>query len=695
MLEKFSLDAQKIISSAESLSFDLSHPSIGLEHLLLAILKIPDNTISVELKKYKLTFKTVLSEIKGLFQNKMGEVFYMEYTLELRNTLDSAITLSKEYKEEKVSVNCLCISLMKNMQGICLDILNKYKINRNEILYILISNQKKVSELDRVIDLHDLSYVKKDPLIGRNKELFRLITALKRRNKPNALLIGEPGIGKTAIVEELAALLKKSSVKGLENKTIYELDMASVVGGTKYRGEFEEKLKKIIKMVKEDGNAILFIDEIHNIIKAGGAEGAIDASNILKPYLSRGEIQIIGATTTDEYYKTIAKDKALNRRFQIIKIDPSTEGETIDILKNLSPLYEKYYMVNINDSIIEFIVDLAHKYLPGLAFPDKALDILDNACVTYSGTRISKESIKETMLRFYNIKVDDCCKAKVVETNLKNSLFGQDAAIDLICNNLLRVEKGFYDKNKPILTMFFVGPSGVGKTEAAKIISRDFLLNQEGFIKLDMALYQENASMNKLIGSPPGYSGYEEKTSFVKRLKDHPNALVLIDEIEKAHIDVIDFFLNVFDEGYFYDAHNERIDCKNAIFIMTSNLGYSFEKKYNSNYSLAINEQGKDDIYKELSKHFRLEFLNRIDEIVAFHYLDEKCVTELSKKFIKEFNNACNQEQATLIDETDLHIDNMQLRRFGARYIKREILKKLTEKSSSKENTDEKAKNLN
>lgn len=676
MLEKFSTESQKVIASAESISYDLSYSSIGLEHLLLAILRVPEILLTMELRKYKVTFKNLLSEIKEMFPIKEHDLFFMEYTLELKSVFEDSIMMSKEYKEDKVSVNCLCISLIKNMQGVCLDILNKYKVSRNDILSTLVFQQKKHTELDKIIDLHNLAELKKDPLVGREKELEQLIMALKRRNKPNALIVGAPGVGKTALVEELAKRLKNNEIKGLEGKIIYELDISSVVGGTKYRGEFEEKMKKIIRQVKEDGNAILFIDEIHNIIKAGGAEGAIDASNILKPYLSRGEIQVIGATTTDEYHKIFEKDKALNRRFQLIKMEPSTKEETLEILFKLRPIYEDHYKITIDDSLIELVVDLSATHLPHLSFPDKAIDILDNACVSVTG-ELFKSDIVKVMENYYNITIDEATKSKQVFEALKDAIYGQDEALLAIYNNLLRVEKGFYDKSKPLLSLFFVGPSGVGKTETAKIIAREFLKSEEAFIKLDMALYQDTISLNKLIGSPPGYSGFDEIPSFVTKMKTHPHAVVLLDEMEKAHVDVCDLFLNILDEGYFYDAHGEKIDCKNAIFIMTSNLGFSIDSHKKSPYDLTTKEDLKKDVYKMLSHHFRLELLNRIDEIISFSYIDESAQMMMLNKYLNEFKIGLSMEQSLELD--NIKIDKLELERFGIRYVKRVVLKKMTE----------------
>ncbi len=671
MLEKFSLEAQKVIAVAESLAFDLACSYIGKEHLLLSFLKLKDSILAQELKRYDISYDLFLKEVQD-HHPKAEDVFFMEYSSSLKTLFDLAIGKSKDQKEEKVSLESLAIVLLENDAGIVADFLTKQKVDKKEIMARISKVSKKKSELETIIDLHELSRGKKDPLIGRELELEQLIRALLRRNKPNALLIGEPGIGKTAIVEELAVLLSQNKIKGLENKRIYELDLSSVVGGTKYRGEFEEKLKKIIRKVKDDGNAILFIDEIHNVIKAGGAEGAIDASNILKPYLSRGDIQLIGATTIDEYHATIAKDKALSRRFQIIKIKPSTLLETKKIIKTLLPLYEAHYHIKIPRGLADYIVEMADKYLPSRTFPDKAIDILDNSCVAAKQV-LNKDDIVKTIETFYGVAIDTQNRALVTKRMLQDKIFGQKIAIEKIYRWLIMVEKGFKLPKRPLSVLLFIGPSGVGKSETAKLMASSFLRNEEALIKIDMNSFQDAASLNKLVGSPPGYAGTNEKPTLLKKMLTYPNAIVLLDEIEKAHIDVLDFFLNIFDEGYFYDSHQEKIDCTNMIFIMTSDVGFA----QNDSFSQFIHRDydKKDaDIYKVLSKRFKQSFLNRIDEIIAFTYLDNDAEQRLIRKYQQELNSQNNMEVAHAFDSFSIHIDDHELSKYGARLIRREVV---------------------
>lgn len=676
MLEKFSLEAQKIIALGESLAFDMSSSSVSKEHLFLAFLKNEDNVLAEELNKYQITYLNFMTLLNKTEQD--DEIFFMEYEASFKIFLDKVIMKSKSLKEEIVSLEVLALALIEDNEGIVNDYLRLMKVDKKAIMNNINKQTKRKSDLDNMVDLHDLSKIKKDPLIGREKELDQLIRALKRRNKPNALIIGAPGIGKTAIVEELAVLLSKNKIKGLEGKRIYELDLSSVVGGTKYRGEFEEKLKKIIKKVKEDGNAILFIDEIHNIIKAGGAEGAIDACNIFKPYLSRGEIQLIGATTIDEYHATIAKDKALSRRFQIIKMNQSTKEETKRILNALIPLYEDFYKIKIKKQNIDYIVDVSKEYLSNKTFPDIAIDILDNSCVI-ARKELTINDINSTIETFYNISVSFINKSKQARKMMMETLYGQEEAINKIYRWLNYIEKGKRISNRPLGVLMFVGPSGVGKSESAKIIAKSFLKNEEAFIKLDMESYNDITSINKLIGSPPGYSGHEEKSPFIKTLLAHPNSIILLENVDKAHTDVLNFFLSIFDEGYFYDSKQEKIDCSNTIFIMTSNFGFEkndlFEKRIHS----YIVEKKDSSIINKLQNKFRIDFLNRIDEIVEFSYLDENAQKALISIYLTRIMENNTFEIA------DLDIDQDEMQKYGARYIQKMVAYEVAEKLEERE----------
>lgn len=672
-MEKYSTEAQKIISISENLAFNFGHSLVSSDHLLLSLAK-HDNILSRELKKNKITYDLIYKKVQSLFPTHDTDPLYMEYTFELKRIIDNASLISKQYHENNISVNALIVSLLSEKNSAC-SILQKLKIDTSKLCQIIQNNIVKKSELDSISDLHKLSEVEHDPLIGRENELLQLINALSRRNKPNAILVGEPGVGKTAIVEELARLLKENKVPKLKNKSIYELDLASTVGGTKYRGEFEEKIKKIIKKVIEDGNCILFIDEIHNIIKAGGAEGAIDASNILKPYLSRNQIQVIGATTEDEFQTIFEKDKALKRRFQVIKMEPSTLIETKQILLHNKSLYEKHYDITISDELLSYIVDITSLYLPNLFFPDKALDVLDNSCVI-AKNKLTKLDINKTIETYYKINVNLSSKREVVLNKIKEKISGQETAIEKIMNSLSLIDHAIYDKDKPILNLLFLGPSGVGKTEISKIIGEVYF-SKENIIYLDMSSYQELNAINKLIG----FSSQDNNTKLVRELKSHPKSLIILDEIEKANTEVLDFFLQIFDQGFFDSIKGERIDCRNAMIIMTSN--YGFDNDLNFRMNIDKEKINEEFILKKLQNKFRFEFLSRIDDIIIFDFLNENTKNTIAQNYLKSLPLTF---EISDFNDVLIHTDE-EYNKYGARLIKRDckraILKKFKEKQKN------------
>ncbi|MGM9809224.1 MAG: AAA family ATPase, partial [Bacilli bacterium] len=420
MHPKYSLLAQTTLTKAESLAFEFNSNNVDETHLMLSIIYQSDFITNQYFEDKKISYFKICSSLPKSKNNSSDNILFLDYSSNLKKILEKSINLSTELNEDKVSLNVICYCLLESKSKLLESFCKEYNIDILELKNIIIRTLSRKSELDNILDLTDLCKVKHDPLIGRQRELNMLIRTLKRRNKPNAILIGEPGIGKTSIVEELALLISKNKIEGLENYKVYELDMPGVVGGTKYRGEFEEKLKKIFKKVKEDKKAIIFIDEIHNIVKAGGAEGAIDASNIIKPYLSRNEICIIGATTINEYYSSIDKDKALSRRFNVIKLEPSSKEETLDILIRSKPIYEKFYKIKITEENLKYIIDICDKYLSFKYFPDKAIDLLDNSCVT-SNKELSKKDINQTLKDIYNIDISEehiCLFDEIKDTNI-------------------------------------------------------------------------------------------------------------------------------------------------------------------------------------------------------------------------------------------------------------------------------------
>lgn len=676
-MEKYSSDVQKMISTCETVAFRFGHSLVGSEHLLLAFLK-SDTVLNKELAVYKVTFDAVYKKVKDLYPRHESDPLYMEYTIELKNLLDNAALISKQYHEEVISLNALSVALLISESTMAYELLKKMKVDIRQINQSIQNKMARKSELASVSDLHNLSEVAKDPLIGRENELRQLINALSRRNKPNAILVGEPGVGKTAIVEELARMLKDGEIPSLKNKMIYELDLASTVGGTKYRGEFEEKIKKIIKKVMEDGNCILFIDEIHNVIRAGGAEGAIDASNILKPYLSRNEIQIIGATTEDEFQSVFEKDKALKRRFQVIKVEPSTESETREILHRIKGIYEKHYRLKIDDDILDYIVSLTSRSLPNFFFPDKAIDVLDNSCVVSKGT-LEKETVDKTVESYYKICVNSDNKKEIVFNKIKEKIYGQNRALSKISDALALVDHQIYDRDKPMLNLLFLGPSGVGKTEIAKIIGETYF-GKDNIIYLDMSSYQEINALSKLIGVGIGYNGQEINPKLVRELKAHPKSLILLDEIEKASNEVLDFFLQIMDQGFFDSAKGEKIDCRSAMIVMTSNYGFDSSLSFRMN--LDSFSYADDYIFKQLQNRFRFEFLSRIDDIIVFDFLNETTRREIARGFLKEYR--IDTEMADL-EEILVHSPE-EYAKFGARLIRRDCKKAILNRLIQKQN---------
>ena len=683
MLNKFQDKSQKIIALAESIAFDLGQSSVGSEHLLLSFLKAKDNKLRNYLEKEGIIYESIKEEIISLFGKKTNKPFYMEYTVSFKKILENSMVFSKKKGEDKVSCDVLAISMLECNDCVAKEVLLKRTDKLPFIIDELKKHVKKSSELDSMFDLTNLNAkaLKNPPiLIHREKQINSLIEILLRKQKQNAIIIGEPGVGKTALVEYLAHLINLQQVPNyLKDKNIYELDIASIIAGTKYRGEFEEKLKKILKKVKEDKNAIIFIDEIHNIIGAGGAEGAIDASNIIKPYLSRNDICCIGATTYDEYVKLFEKEKALERRFQVVRLNEPNINETIDILLALKESYCKYHKIKIKDETIKDLVNLCNHYVFDRYFPDKAIDILDIACVKCKNQQLSelkKEIIIDVIEKNYNVKIEITNKAKTLENNLNELLLGQEKAIKSICNQIKYIELGINDYNRPLGVFLFVGATGVGKTETAKQIAKNYFGSDEKFIKLDMSEYNEASCVTKLIGSPPGYVGFEKQSLLVDHIRNNPHSVVVLDEVEKAHRDILDVFLNVFDEGYFYDASKRKIDFTNSIIIMTSNLGFSEEMFHKDKLGYVNNTINKEDVMNVINKHFRPEFINRMDEIIYFDTLTTDVCKQLSLRYINDYQKRINVEIASESIIENIINDKDSLR-YGARGIKRKVKKEI------------------
>ena len=599
MHPKYSLLAQTTLTKAESLAFEFNSNNVDETHLMLSIIYQSDFITNQYFEDRKISYFKICSSFPKSKNNSTDNILFLDYSSNLKKILEKSINLSNELNEDKVSLNVICYCLLESKSKLLESFCKEYNIDILELKNIIIRTLSRKSELDNILDLTDLCKVKHDPLIGRQRELNMLIRTLKRRNKPNAILIGEPGIGKTSIVEELALLISKNKIEGLENYKVYELDMPGVVGGTKYRGEFEEKLKKIFKKVKEDKKAIIFIDEIHNIVKAGGAEGAIDASNIIKPYLSRNEICMIGATTINEYYSSIDKDKALSRRFNVIKLEPSSKEETLDILIRSKPIYEKFYKIKITEENLKYIINICDKYLSFKYFPDKAIDLLDNSCVT-SNKELSKKDINQTLKDIYNIDISEehiCLFDEIKDTNI--NLHIKNEVISFLRNV----------KPNHINSILISGGQGVGKTYLGNYIAN--FLNKNSFIKIDLRMYKDiNSFMSLFTEVSKNDVGY----NLPSLIKLNPNTSIIFDNLQCVTEDVLSIICSLLEDEYIV-FQNNKLNCSNLslIFIQTKNDYSSHE-----NFKLIENIKNESIYFSKMYTRF----LDFIDKKIDLGYLN-------------------------------------------------------------------------
>jgi len=700
MLGNFNEEAQFILLKAKSEMEDLNHPYIGTEHLVLSILKNEDN-LSKKLAEYGLTYNNFKTEILSIIGKGTKKTQFFLYTPLLKKIMENALLDAKDNNNGEVTTKHLFSSLLEEGEGIAIRIFIGMNINLEE-LYDEFSSKliKKTKKRKKKLLIEELGVdlIKKakekklDPVIGREQEMKRLTEILCRRTKNNPILIGEAGVGKTAIIEELANQIANGEVPvSLQDKRIISLDMATIVSGTKYRGEFEERMQKIIKEVETEGNIILFIDEIHTLVGAGGAEGAIDASNILKPSLARGTIKCIGATTTDEYKRYIESDKALDRRFQPITIEEPDTVATIHILEKLKPIYEHYHHVKISDQLLKEIVELSNKYIFERHNPDKSIDILDevSSMVSIKETKRQKEintlrkelteiqknknslildndiekaytylkkeskltsKINElevtnkkskknitiediakvinqkTNIPIYEIMKDNVKTVNQIEKQLTSSVIGQEKAIQELVKITKKIKLGY--SNNKVKSYLFVGPTGVGKTKLAKTYAK-YLTGENNLIRLDMSEYSDATAINKIIGSSPGYVGYQENNNILTKIKEKPTSVILLDEIDKAHPSVINLLYQMLDEGEIKDAKNNKIILNNNIIIMTSNVGFEEIK-------LGFTKEENSPIISSLKQKFSPSLINRIDNIIIFNRLQEKDITCIIKNKLKE-----------------------------------------------------------
>ena len=660
MLTKFDEQAQKAIVVAESIAFDLGHNNVGSEHLLLSLLKISDCKLRDLVKEYGVNEKNIYEDIKRLFGTNDDQPFYMEYSDAVKNILETAVEITNKQNKSKVTLNILTISLLKNAECVAHELLKKYHVDFDDIIYQLNENSELETKLDQIPSLVNLNKKVKQSehlIIGRKKELEKLCMILSKKEKNNALIIGEAGVGKSALVEKLAYLINQNKVNdGLKKKIIYELSLSSIVAGTKYRGEFEEKLRKIIDKVKDMDNVIIFIDEIHNIIGAGGAEGAIDAANILKPYLARKDLTIIGATTTEEYYQHFEKDQAMNRRFSVITLKENTKEETLEILQKTKLFYERFHQIEVNDEVLTYLVENVDRYIKNRTFPDKAIDIFDLACVKsrFKQKHINtKKNVKEVIEEYTSIKINDNYDFENIKAKLNQKIVGQSKAIEQIVNQLKLSKDSLQPK-----VMMFLGNSGVGKSETAKELAR--LLSRK-LIRLDMSEYRDSSSVQKIIGAAPGYVGYDKPSLLLGQLQTYPKSVLLLDEVDKASPDVLSLFLQVFDEGYLEDSHKRKVYFNNTIIIMTSNKG------------VVKNQLGfkKGNNFRKVNGFFSEEFISRIDEIISFKNLSKQDLKKIIRKHFKE--KIREEDIENILDEYNMELQGRGIIKAVNKYLLKRV----------------------
>ncbi|CDI50848.1 ATP-dependent Clp protease ATP-binding subunit [Clostridium tetani] len=779
---RFNERAQKILVFAQEFARNYRHGYVGTEHILLGILK--EEGISKDILK---DMNVELEDVESLIEEYEGKGDLDLYSNEIpltprtKRLLEISLLEARNLNHNFITPEHILLALIKESEGIAFTILSNLGVDFNRLRKELLENvagersvnrsssdtNKKNQDTPTVNefgkDLTDMAMEGKlDPVIGRDKETQRVLQILCRRTKNNPCLIGDPGVGKTAIAEGLAQKIVEGNIPEiLKDKRVVTLDLSSMIAGAKYRGEFEDRLKKVMEEIRKSGNVILFIDEIHTIIGAGAAEGAIDASNILKPALARGEIQCIGATTIDEYRKHIEKDSALERRFQPITVGEPTKEEAILILRGLRDKYEAHHRANITDEAIEAAVNLSDRYITERYLPDKAIDLMDEAAskvrienmiaptdmkeLEESLEKVTKEkedairvqdfekaaqlrdhekdlkdklenlkSDWKTQKQVATLTVDETQIAAVVskwtnipvrkltekeserllklEEILHNRVIGQNEAVKSVSRAVRRARVGLKDPNRPIGSFIFLGPTGVGKTELSKALAEAMFGDESSMIRIDMSEYMEKHAVSRLIGSPPGYVGYDEGGQLTEKVRRHPYSVILFDEIEKAHPDVFNILLQILEDGRLTDGKGKTVNFKNTIIIMTSNVGASTIKKQKS-LGFAISddkieseyEQMKENVMEELKRSFRPEFLNRIDDIIVFHKLREEDLEKIVALMLESVTHRLkNQDINISFDKKSQKFlakkgfDSV----YGARPLRRAITKAVEDKLS-------------
>ena len=773
MRNKFTKQAQTALTLAKAAAIDFELGYIGTEHLLLGLLSETEGAAGRVLEEFQVDGKKLVELIDKLVTPaEVGNVTEIEmkpvYSPRTEKVLESAVAEAQNSGCEKAGTEHLLLAMLRETDCVGTRLLYTMGVNIQKLYAAVLGamgydNESIQEEFQAAkamqnpggsptpaLDQYsrDLTQMaaegKLDPVVGREKEISRLIQILSRRTKNNPCLVGEPGVGKTAIAEGLAQRILAGSVpETIKDKRLVVLDLSGMVAGSKYRGEFEERIRKVVDEVRENQGILLFIDELHTIIGAGGAEGALDASNILKPSLSRGELQIIGATTLEEYRKYIEKDAALERRFQPVTVEEPSEEEAYEILKGLRPYYERHHKVEISDEALEAAVKMSVRYINDRFLPDKAIDLIDEAAskVQLSGYQASseiedlsreiqeilqekeraiktgylslakecQEKQKEAEARLEQLqvkeekknqrksgKVDEKAVASIVsdwtkipvqrltegetrrlaqlEKELHKRVIGQEEAVHAVSQAVKRGRVGLKDPNRPIGSFLFLGPTGVGKTELSKALAQAVFGSEQAMIRVDMSEYMEKHSVSKLIGSPPGYVGYDEGGQLSEKVRRNPYSVILFDEIEKAHPDVFNILLQVLDDGHITDAHGRKVDFKQTIIIMTSNagaqaivepkqLGFISQKDEKKDY-----EKMKSGVLEEVRRLFKPEFLNRIDEIMVFHTLNKEEIRKIVLLLLKSLEKRCEEQMDIHLNVTNSAVDYIAEAGFDAKY---------------------------
>lgn len=785
MSTQYTNQAKTAVKYAEKTARRYKHSYIGTEHLLAGLLHEEEGTAGMVLRDMGISEERLMEMIRKLIAPEESNVLTADragYTPRAARMLEGAVEEADDLRSEKIGTEHLLLAMLREVDCMGTRLLHTMGVNirklQNEVLAAMgeeVANPRdngnarsrnEAATGTPTLDQYsrDLTEMARqgvmDPVVGREEEIGRVIQILSRRTKNNPCLIGEPGVGKTAVVEGLAQRITQGLVpEKMKNRRLVVLDLSGMVAGSKYRGEFEERIKKVIAEVMEHPGILLFIDELHTIIGAGGAEGALDASNILKPSLSRGEIQIIGATTIEEYRKHIEKDAALERRFQPVTVEEPTQEQAVEILKGLRPYYEKHHGVTITDDALESAVKMSIRYIADRHLPDKAIDLMDEASsrVQLTGItvppqlkemeqnlhalaekkeeairegdfsrarelqeeqkeleesyeklkkrqeqryknkkmQVTEENIAQIVSSWTKIPVQKLAQKESkrlagLEKELHKRVIGQEEAVEAVAKAIKRGRVGLKDPARPIGSFLFLGPTGVGKTELSKALAETVFGSEQAMIRVDMSEYMEKHSVSKLIGSPPGYVGYEEGGQLSEKIRRNPYSVILFDEIEKAHPDVFNILLQVLDDGHITDAQGRKVDFKQTCIIMTSNagaqsivepkrLGFSQGEDKKKDY-----EDMKRGVMEEVRRIFKPEFLNRVDEILVFHMLDKQEIRQIVNILVKKLEKRCKEqldiELVVRNSVKDYLAESGFDSKYGARPLKRAIQNKLEDR---------------